>query len=76
MGEIWHEAQRWLQGDQSDAVMNYLFARAALGLFAAETFDREYRPGGFRLEPLRGRAFGHQIERMVAIYPRRSPRSR
>ena len=24
VGEIWHESQRWLQGDQFDAVMNYL----------------------------------------------------
>lgn len=23
VGEIWHESQRWLQGDQFDAVMNY-----------------------------------------------------
>ncbi len=69
VGEIWGEAERWLQGDQFDAVMNYGVARAALGLFAAETLDREYRPGGFRLIPLRGRAFAHQIERLLALYP-------
>ena len=54
VGEIWGEAERWLQGDQFDAVMNYGVGRAALGLFAAETLDREYRPGGFKLMPLRG----------------------
>ena len=69
VGEIWDEAERWLQGDQYDAVMNYGVGRAALGLFAAETLDREYRPGGFKLMPLRGRAFSHQIERLVEIYP-------
>ena len=69
VGEIWGEAERWLQGDQYDAVMNYGVGRAALGLFAAETLDREYRPGGFKLVPLRGRAFSHQIERLVEIYP-------
>jgi len=69
VGEIWGEAERWLQGDQYDAVMNYGVARAALGLFAAETLDREYRPGGFKLTPLRGRAFSHQIERLLALYP-------
>jgi cyclomaltodextrinase / maltogenic alpha-amylase / neopullulanase len=69
VGEIWGEAERWLQGDQFDAVMNYGIARAALGLFAAETLDREYRPGGFRLVPLRGRAFAHQIERLLTLYP-------
>lgn len=69
VGEIWNEAERWLQGDQFDAVMNYGVARAALGFFAAETLDREYRPGGFRLTPLRGRAFSHQIERLLTLYP-------
>jgi len=69
VGEIWGEAERWLQGDQFDAVMNYGVSRAALGLFAAETLDREYRPGGFKLTPLRGRAFSHQIERLLALYP-------
>ena len=32
-GEIWHEAARWLQGDQFDAVMNYIFTRNALAFF-------------------------------------------
>jgi cyclomaltodextrinase / maltogenic alpha-amylase / neopullulanase len=68
VGEIWHEAERWLGGDQSDAVMNYLFARASLGFFGRKTFAHEYRPGGFRLRPLRGRAFGNEIERMLALY--------
>jgi neopullulanase len=68
VGEIWDEAQRWLQGDQFDAVMNYRFSRIALGFFARETFDREYRPGGFHIRPLRGRAFGNEVERMLTLY--------
>ena len=68
MGEIWHEAHRWLGGDQSDAVMNYLFARVSLGFFGREPFAQKYRPGGFHLRPLRGRAFGNEIERMLALY--------
>ena len=35
VGEIWHRAERWLQGDQFDAVMNYQFTRAALGFIVA-----------------------------------------
>lgn len=35
-GEIWQPAQRWLQGDQFDAVMNYPFSRAALSFFGAQ----------------------------------------
>ena len=33
VGEIWHQASRWLAGDQFDAVMNYQFTRACLSFF-------------------------------------------
>ncbi len=68
VGEIWHDAERWLKGDQFDAVMNYGVARAALGFFARDTFDPSYRPGGFKLAPLGARAFGNQVERLMALY--------
>jgi neopullulanase len=69
VGEIWDDAGRWLQGDQFDAVMNYPLARAVLGFFARTTFDREGRPGGFKVRPLAARAFGNEIERLLASYP-------
>ncbi len=69
VGEIWHDAERWLQGDQFDAVMNYGISRAAAGFFARDTFDRYYRPGGFRLTPLGARAFSNEIERLMHLYP-------
>ncbi len=68
VGEVWGEAGRWLQGDQFDAVMNYGVSRAALGFFARETFDRQYRPGGFKLVPLGARAFANEIERLMSLY--------
>lgn len=34
VGEAWHDAQEWLQGDQFDAVMNYRFTDAVLDFFA------------------------------------------
>lgn len=34
LGEIWHDATAWLQGDQFDAVMNYPFTNAVLDFFA------------------------------------------
>ncbi|WP_442593838.1 glycoside hydrolase family 13 protein [Neobacillus sp. D3-1R] len=34
LGEIWHDAMPWLQGDQFDAVMNYPYTNAAIQLFA------------------------------------------
>jgi cyclomaltodextrinase / maltogenic alpha-amylase / neopullulanase len=35
VGEIWHDAGPWLQGDQFDSVMNYLFRDAVLDFFAS-----------------------------------------
>ena len=69
VGEIWGDAQRWLRGDQYDAVMNYGVSRAALGLFGRETFGRDYHPGGFKLVPLGARAFAREVERLMGLYP-------
>ncbi len=34
VGEIWHDALPWLQGDQFDAVMNYTFTNVVIDFFA------------------------------------------
>ncbi len=74
VGEIWHEAQRWLQGDQFDAVMNYLVAAAALGFFAAEHLDLRVvnQAGGLkdRVRRLSGGEFAAEIERVFNLYPK------
>lgn len=69
VGEIWHMAKHWLRGDKFDAVMNYIFSRAALGFFAAETLRMDYHPGGFHLAPLTASAFAKTVEQMLALYP-------
>jgi len=69
VGELWDEADRWLQGDQFDAVMNYGVGRAALGFFAAATFDRNYKPGGFRLHEMGARQFVREIDRLMKRHP-------
>lgn len=68
MGEIWHEAQRWLQGDQFDAVMNYPFTRSCLGFFGGEALDLSARPGGYRLHRLDAPAFAAEMDRQVHLY--------
>jgi neopullulanase len=68
VGEIWGDATRWLQGDQFDAVMNYPIGRAALGFFAADTLDPEYRPGGFRVQPMQARAFAAEVDHILNQY--------
>ncbi len=40
VGELWHEAHRWLQGDQFDGQMNYMFTRAVMGYFSGHRIDQ------------------------------------
>lgn len=43
VGEIWHDAHRWLKGDQFDAVMDYPWRDLVLGFFAR----RDLAPSAF-----------------------------
>jgi len=72
VGEIWHEAQRWLQGDQFDAVMNYLFTRASLGFFVGDNLLRqEVTKSGYQeIEVLDAQEFAAEIERLLKLYAR------
>jgi neopullulanase len=74
VGEIWHEAQRWLQGDQFDAVMNYLVTAAALGFFAGSRLNPEAvrHTGGLkdRIRPMSGHDFLNEMDRILNLYPR------
>jgi cyclomaltodextrinase / maltogenic alpha-amylase / neopullulanase len=67
-GEIWRAAQRWLQGDQFDAVMNYPFSRAVLGFCGARTLKTSYKPGGHELKPLTAESFARQIDELQTLY--------
>ncbi len=40
VAEIWHESQRWLQGDQFDAVMNYEVTKPMLAFFGSQHLDQ------------------------------------
>jgi len=70
VGEIWDDARRWLQGDQFDAVMNYIFNRACLGFFGGERLDTTQRPGGFTLRRLSATQFADAIDHLLALYDR------
>ncbi|MDD3389261.1 MAG: glycoside hydrolase family 13 protein [Bacilli bacterium] len=41
IGENWHRAHSWLQGDQFDSIMNYGYTKAALDYFAWHKLDAE-----------------------------------
>jgi neopullulanase len=68
VGEIWHPAPEWLSGDRFDAVMNYVFNRAAQGFFGGEALDTQAKPGGYTLAPLKAEAFARHVDEMLTAY--------
>jgi glycosidase len=68
VGEVWRPAQRWLQGDQFDAVMNYIFARLAMGFFGAETINTEIVLDGDQHLPLDAEQMRRRIDEMLGLY--------
>jgi neopullulanase len=69
VGEIWEDGQRWLQGDQFDAVMNYVWGRAVLGFTLGRKLPKPLWPGRRKVKPLNARQFADEIERILALHP-------
>jgi neopullulanase len=73
VGEIWHEAQRWLQGDQFDAVMNYPITALALNFFAANNLNFEVinHAGGIkdRIHPINATDAANEMDHLLRLYP-------
>ena len=68
VGEIWGDAQRWLQGDQFDAVMNYTFAWSSLCYFGWDKLRPDFERWEYRLNPLDGPAFADVLNTMHSRY--------
>ena len=73
VGEIWHEAQRWLQGDQFDAVMNYLITASVMSFCgnAHINMDVVNQAGGLqgRVHPDMDAAwFANELDRLTNLY--------
>jgi glycosidase len=70
VGEIWHEARRWLQGDQFDAVMNYMFTKACIGFFIGDKKDEHLITGtGYAPVPtLDAAGFAYSLNGMLGLY--------
>jgi cyclomaltodextrinase len=68
VGEIWHEARRWLQGDMFDAVMNYLITGPALSFFGAASLNRSWMHTDIHLQPIDAHEFARRIDAMYALY--------
>jgi len=67
-GEIWWDASRWLQGDQFDAVMNYIFTSPVLSFFGGSTLRPGFQKEHLTLKPIDAAAFANEIERMYSLY--------
>jgi cyclomaltodextrinase len=71
-GEIPSEAQRWMAGDQFDAVMNYQLTHACLGFFGGQQIQHQLAQGMMGLPPvqeLNAAAFGRRSTDLLALYP-------
>lgn len=71
VGEIWQRAERWLRGDQFDAVMNYQFTRACLAFFIdnpPRNLLHEHSYGA--VTALGGEEFARTLTDLLTSYPR------
>ncbi|MDX2232793.1 MAG: glycoside hydrolase family 13 protein [Leptolyngbyaceae cyanobacterium bins.349] len=71
VGEVWRDAQEWLQGDQFDGVMNYLFAAPTIAFTAGDRVDlsqvqdRSYDP----YPPILAPEYADQMQSLLVMYP-------
>jgi neopullulanase len=70
VGEVWTDAQRWLQGDMWDAVMNYHFTRACIAYFIGERVNEQdlRRTSLHPTGPPGAEGFRRAIERLLGLY--------
>ncbi len=69
VGEVWAEANEWLQGDRFDGVMNYVFAKNAINFFGAKTLNlKDFSHDEFTVEPFDSDQFGKSINEMMSLY--------
>ena len=67
-GEIWTDSRRWLQGDQFDAVMNYIFTSPTLSFFGGKTLNPTYSHNHLTLKKIKAKKFAEMIEAMYGLY--------
>jgi cyclomaltodextrinase len=74
VGEIWHEAQRWLQGDQFDAIMNYDVTKPCLAFFPGKHLDLKvlHQQTNYHSihHPIDAHEFANRIDHNLQLYKR------
>ena len=71
VAEIWHESQRWLQGDQFDAIMNYDVTRSCLAFFSRKldlsVLHQQSNYNGIQ-NTIDAHEFANQIDHNLGLY--------
>jgi cyclomaltodextrinase / maltogenic alpha-amylase / neopullulanase len=74
VGEIWHVAAEWLEGDRFDALMNYPLAEGILSFVAADHLDesiiRAHHEFSTTVRPLDGPGFARHLESLLEGFGR------
>ena len=68
VGEVWDEAQPWLQGDQWDATMNYMFSWTAVSFTAARTLRMDYQREYMPMQPMNAAQYAERLNYMLGLY--------
>lgn len=70
VAEIWVESQRWLKGDQFDAVMNYPLTAAAMGFFGRSLSQEVFQTGEYHryLKKLDSEEFSARLKYLLGLY--------
>jgi len=67
-GEIWGDAERWLAGDQFDAMMNYKLSAGCISYFGGHKLKLTHSYAGRDLKPLNQKRFIDGVERLLGQY--------
>jgi len=71
VAEIWHESQRWLQGDQFDAIMNYDVTKPCLAFFGQhldlDVLHQQANYHGIH-HPIDAHEFANRIDHNLGLY--------
>ena len=71
VGEVWGDSRQWLDGNQFDGVMNYLFTGPTIAFTAGDRVMREYVQGrDYEVYPaLSAAEYAHKIQELIKLYP-------
>lgn len=71
VGEVWTDSRQWLDGNQFDGVMNYLFTGPTIAFTAGHRVKMGYveRPDYFPYPAISASEYARKIEQLLSLYP-------